>query len=169
MQIGQLDDALVAYNKVLELDPEHEDAAFNKELVDQAKEQQQGEASDKDNQESQEDSNEDAEKEREQQSESDGSEEQQQDDSQEQSEGDSQEGEETDSSDAQQQQSPEEGEEQEQEQLAQEPTEEQKAAMEQWLRRVPDEPGGLLRRKFKYETDQRRREGDYQPKAKKIW
>ncbi len=169
VQIGQLDDALVAYNKVLELDPEHEDAAFNKELVDQAKEQQQGEASDKDNQESQEDSNEDAEKEREQQSESDGSEEQQQDDSQEQSEGDSQEGEETDSSDAQQQQSPEEGEEQEQEQLAQEPTEEQKAAMEQWLRRVPDEPGGLLRRKFKYETDQRRREGDYQPKAKKIW
>lgn len=25
--------------------------------------------------------------------------------------------------------------------------------MEQWLRRVPDDPGGLLRKKFKYQYD----------------
>ena len=30
-------------------------------------------------------------------------------------------------------------------------TEEQRQAMEQWLRRVPDDPGGLLRNKFKYQ------------------
>ncbi|RYY75761.1 MAG: VWA domain-containing protein [Gammaproteobacteria bacterium] len=30
-------------------------------------------------------------------------------------------------------------------------TDEQKQAMEQWLRRVPDDPGGLLRNKFKYQ------------------
>ena len=30
-------------------------------------------------------------------------------------------------------------------------TEEQKQAMEQWLRRVPDDPGGLLRNKFRYQ------------------
>ena len=30
-------------------------------------------------------------------------------------------------------------------------TDEQKQAMEQWLRRVPDDPGGLLRNKFRYQ------------------
>ena len=33
-------------------------------------------------------------------------------------------------------------------------------ALEQWLRRVPDDPGGLLRRKFRYQTMQRLREGE---------
>lgn len=40
-------------------------------------------------------------------------------------------------------------------------TPEQQAAMEQWLRRIPDDPGGLLRRKFRYQYSQRRR-GDEQ-------
>src|SRR5690606_35540586 len=30
-------------------------------------------------------------------------------------------------------------------------TDEERQAMEQWLRRVPDDPGGLLRNKFNYE------------------
>lgn len=34
-------------------------------------------------------------------------------------------------------------------------TPEQQAAMEQWLRRIPDDPGGLLRRKFRYQYSQR--------------
>jgi Ca-activated chloride channel family protein len=38
------------------------------------------------------------------------------------------------------------------------PTEEQLAA-EQWLRRIPDDPGGLLRRKFLYQYQQRANEG----------
>jgi Ca-activated chloride channel family protein len=33
-------------------------------------------------------------------------------------------------------------------------TEEQRAA-EQWLRRIPDDPAGLLRRKFLYQYNQR--------------
>ncbi len=28
-------------------------------------------------------------------------------------------------------------------------------AIEQWLRRIPDDPGGLLRRKFQYQYNQR--------------
>ncbi len=36
---------------------------------------------------------------------------------------------------------------------------EDQQALEQWLRRVPDDPGGLLRRKFRYETMQRLRNG----------
>ncbi len=42
-------------------------------------------------------------------------------------------------------------------------TEEQKQALEQWLRRVPDDPGGLLRNKFKYQYDlnrQKQRNGE---------
>ena len=32
-------------------------------------------------------------------------------------------------------------------------------AMEQWLRRVPDDPSGLLREKFRYESRQRQQQG----------
>ncbi len=47
---------------------------------------------------------------------------------------------------------------------------EKQDALEQWLRRVPDDPGGLLRRKFRYESNQRRRRGDYQYRqTEKIW
>ena len=47
---------------------------------------------------------------------------------------------------------------------------EQQEALEQWLRRVPDDPGGLLRRKFQYETNQRLRQGDYRNREQeKIW
>jgi Ca-activated chloride channel family protein len=37
---------------------------------------------------------------------------------------------------------------------------EQQAAVEQWLRRIPDDPGGLLRRKFLYELQRRRQRGE---------
>lgn len=43
-------------------------------------------------------------------------------------------------------------------------------ALEQWLRRVPDDPGGLLRRKFQHETNQRLRRGEYRARdPEKIW
>ncbi|MGD8176530.1 VWA domain-containing protein [Marinimicrobium sp. ARAG 43.8] len=35
-------------------------------------------------------------------------------------------------------------------------SDEERQAMEQWLRQVPDDPGGLLRRKFEYQSQQRR-------------
>jgi Ca-activated chloride channel family protein len=31
--------------------------------------------------------------------------------------------------------------------------------MQQWLRRVPDDPSGLLRQKFRYESLQRQQQG----------
>ena len=49
---------------------------------------------------------------------------------------------------------------------AKELSEEEKQAMEQWLRRIPDDPGGLLREKFRYESKKRtyeRRRGINQP------
>ena len=36
-----------------------------------------------------------------------------------------------------------------------EPNSEQEQATEQWLRQIPDDPGGLLRRKFEYEYQKR--------------
>ena len=38
---------------------------------------------------------------------------------------------------------------------AAEMNDEEEQAMEQWLRRVPDDPAGLLREKFRYESRQR--------------
>lgn len=35
-----------------------------------------------------------------------------------------------------------------------------------WLDSVPDDPGGLLRRKFRYETNQRLRQGDYRSRER---
>ena len=47
---------------------------------------------------------------------------------------------------------------------------EKREALEQWLRRVPDEPGGLLRRKFQHETKQRLRNGEYENRqGEKVW
>ena len=43
--------------------------------------------------------------------------------------------------------------------VQQQPRDEERDALEQWLRRVPDDPSGLLRRKFQYETNQRLRNG----------
>jgi len=166
VQLGELDAAIAAYDQVLTIDPEHEDAAFNKALVEQAQQDQQNESSESDSGESEEQPDEDSDEDREQQSESDGSNEQEA--NEDPSESDTQEGEQQKEQEQQQQQNEEQGQEEEQAQEAQKATDEQKAAMEQWLRRVPDDPGGLLRRKFKYETDKRRREGDY-TKPRKIW
>lgn len=42
---------------------------------------------------------------------------------------------------------------------------EQREAGERWLRRIPDDPGGLLRRKFLYQYQQRdtRQDNEEQP------
>jgi Ca-activated chloride channel family protein len=37
---------------------------------------------------------------------------------------------------------------------------EQQQAMEQWLRRIPNDPGGLLRRKFQYQYQRMGRDQD---------
>ena len=42
---------------------------------------------------------------------------------------------------------------------------EKQQAMEQWLRRVPDDPGGLLRRKFRYQYQRSGKDQD----GNSIW
>ena len=50
-------------------------------------------------------------------------------------------------------------------------SDEQHQAMEQWLRRIPEDPGGLLRRKFNYQYQQRQLENQFQPPQENqpIW
>ncbi|MFN2288817.1 MAG: VWA domain-containing protein [Chromatocurvus sp.] len=42
-------------------------------------------------------------------------------------------------------------------------------AMQQWLRRVPDDPAGLLREKFRYESRKRQRRGDNRSNDEEVW
>lgn len=46
---------------------------------------------------------------------------------------------------------------------------EQRQALEQWLRRVPDDPGGLLRRKFAYEAWLRQQQGGTNDGEEQRW
>lgn len=49
------------------------------------------------------------------------------------------------------------------------PATENQQALEQWLRRIPDDPGGLLRRKFQYQYQMRRAESGARSSGGKTW
>jgi len=161
---GEYEAALKAYDEALEVQPDHADAIHNRDIVAQLLEQQRSEQQDN-QEEGQEGSNSDPSSEPQ-----DGGEPQNS-DQQNQQQGD------------QQQQPPQQQDQQQNEQAQSEPNEQQaesqegdsnrdekQDALEQWLRRVPDDPGGLLRRKFQYETNQRLRQGDYRSReTEQIW
>ncbi len=180
---GRLPEALSAYDEALKLDPEDQDTQHNKQLVEEALKQQQqssqdGESSEQDGESSEQDG-ESSEQEGDS-SQKKGSESSPQDgDSSEQQESDrppeenqqsssdlsQQQDEESSGSEQQeaQAQSAEPKEEQESEvqnavenaEKSDEPTSEEQRASQQWLQRIPDDPGGLLRRKFLYQYRQR--------------
>jgi Ca-activated chloride channel family protein len=136
---GELDAAIAAYDEALARNPEMEDALYNKTLVEQLKDQQE-----------QQQQSEDQEGEGEQpDGEPQESDQQGEEGQQEPQEGDESEGEPEDSDQGEGEGSPQE------QQMAQAWDEEDAQAMEQWLRRIPDDPGGLLRRKFRSEHQRR--------------
>jgi len=158
---GELESAIDAYEQVLEIDPDDVDAGYNRDLLTQLLEQQQQEqeqqqeSSDQQGEGEQSDSDSDSEESSEGQPDSDG----------EPQDGDSQRDEEEASQEdlealqEELQRAAEEA--QQNEEMAQQLTaeelealrreQEQQQAMEQWLRRIPNDPGGLLRRKFRYQ------------------
>ncbi len=217
---GKLDESLAAYNKALELDPELENARFNRDLVEQMKRQQeqqqeqqkqnQQQNGDKNQQGDQNSENSESEQNQSNNSESENSDSQQnkdasrseqqqgQDQQQNSSSADNNSGEDKsqsaqssnnqdneDADDMPQQQTGKSSDQQEEqndqqsgmaqnneEQSGQDEAEnsmmsqnmtmdesplttEEQQAMEQWLRKIPDDPGGLLRRKFMLEHQQR--------------
>lgn len=211
-KLGNYEDAIKAYDEALNMDPDNEDARFNRDLVnkalqqqqqqqqnnqqqDQSEEQQQGgqqqqqdeQSSDKQQQDEQ---SSDQQKQDEQQSDQQQQEDQQNDqsaeerqseeekqdqltdvnekkddeskDEKEQEQPDTQQAEEDQSTEEQQLQAQQQDEAVEQEDAE---TVEDEQAVEQWLRRIPDDPGGLMRRKFIYQY----RQMPNQAEAKEPW
>ncbi len=142
--LGEYDAAIAAYDQALSIDPAMQDAVINRELVEKMKEQEEQQQ-----QEGGEGDSKDGESSSEQQ---EGEQGQEGDEQQGDQEGEAQEGE--------QEGEPEEGEAGETEgdrqmELSEAWSEEDAQAMEQWLRRIPDDPGGLLRRKFRNQHQRR--------------
>lgn len=174
---GKLSEAIAAYDAVLTTDPDHVDALHNKQtlekLIQDLQNQQSSESDSKEGDESEDSQQNQGNSSQDQQSQSSDSQSQpseQQEQNQQQSESDdSQQAEEEESADAQQQEQSEQEEQsaQEQELAAALPEEmesseerELREIQEAWLRRIPDDPGGLLRRKFEAESNARIERGD---------
>ena len=168
-KMGDLPGALDAYQKVLSQEPQHEDALYNKALVEKLmQEQSESESSDSNDSGDDQDQN--------KQQSDDGSEAQEGSESDDSAESDStqdnpeenpQDEAETQNEDA----APERPEQSQEPESPSEPDRQTEApeaeldpeeaqALEQWLRRVPDDPGGLLRRKFEQQFEDRVREGE---------
>ena len=144
--LGEYDAAIAAYDRALSIDPAMQDAVINRELVEQMKEQQEQQQQQQDGDQG---DSQDGESSSEQQ---EGEQAQEGDQQQGEQEGEAQEGE--------QEGEPQEGEPGETEgeqqmEFSEAWSEEDAQAMEQWLRRIPDDPGGLLRRKFRNQHQRR--------------
>ena len=189
---GQLEEAIEAFRQSLELAPEQQDAMDNLALLEQLQEQQeQQEQQQQDQQEQQQNEDGDSQQENQDQA-SDGQPSQQDGDStpqedsrqnpQDQSDNSPEEagqeqsetgtGEEQEAPGQPQPQPQPEEDADEEGQLAQQPMadaqqSERDQAMEQWLRRIPDDPSGLLREKFRYESE--RREQDNRRDNERYW
>jgi Ca-activated chloride channel family protein len=164
---GDLPAAIAAYEEALSRQPEMEDAAFNKQLLEQLQqeqEQQEQENQDQQDQDSQDQQSQDQQSQDQQQQdqkEQDQKEQDQKGQDQQNQDQKSQEQKDKEQREREQQQK-EEDEQSAQEQAAKDSKSQQETerelANEQWLRRIPDDPAGLLRRKFKYESQQRSEE-----------
>ena len=144
---GELEAAITAYDRALGLEPTHEDAAYNRALVDEllrAQSEEGGESSPSDDQSRDGDQSQEPQTSDQQSGESD-----------QQTSDDTQSGE---------------GEPQDQLEADLEYRDEALDSLDQWLRRIPDDPAGLLERKFQHETKRRLRSGDYRYRqTERIW
>lgn len=187
-RLGDYPAAIKAYDEALKLQPDHEDAEYNRELVKrqiqdqpQQEQDQEGEPEqDSQGEQQQEQGQQDDSQSAQQQQSQQGDQQQEQQTGQPQEEpGEEQQAQqqaeqETDEAEGEQQQLGQEHdgekEDAEEEQLmpTQDYTEtsETDIATEQWLRRIPDDPGGLLRRKFQYQYNQQSRQ---QPREIDPW
>ena len=160
-RIGQYEDSIASYQQALISKPNDPDTLFNKALVEKLLEEKQ-QSNDQDGQNQQD----------EQSDSSNDSQNSSADEQQEQNEEENQSGDENKSQEEQRQEdkSSEQGTEPQQEEDDESTRDEKKQALAQWLRRVPDDPGGLIRRKFQHETKQRLRRGEYENRqGDKVW
>ncbi|MEY3288455.1 MAG: hypothetical protein RLZZ419_697 [Pseudomonadota bacterium] len=180
---GQLEEAIKAYDKALKRNPDDADAKYNKALVEKVLEKQKQEQPPQDKKDKQDDKEKQSKENSEQKKADDQSEkseeqkkaeqkpEQSEDKKSRQQQADEQKSDEkpeqqnkpeekkSDADKAQQaEQKKNEGKDNEPPKpvpASQQPSDEEQQANEQWLKRIPDDPAGLLKRKFKYQYGQR--------------
>lgn len=153
--LGNYAEAIAAYDIAIAMDPNHTDAIHNKEIVEQLLEQQESESGE----------NQDGESEEQQSQQNSDEQSDDQQESSEQQDQESQEGNEEQQQEQQQNQAPEEQDTSESNSEQNTPSDtsneefEEQQALEQWLRRIDDDPGELLRRKFRFQYRQRQLNG----------
>ncbi len=174
-QQGQYEQAIAAYDTSLSLDPASSDAKHNKDIIEklleqQSQQDQQSEQQDESGEESQQgdqaeqqsddsqsgeqDNSQDSNAESEQQ-ETDANNAEKSEQQDEDAETDEQAGEENETQSAEQSEAQDQ---QQVESIAQALQSEEQQALEQWLRKLPDNPGALLKRKFKVQHQQRQQQ-----------
>ena len=166
---GDFASAIEAYERALALEPELEDAIFNRDLLEKLKQEQEEQSQEQQDQESSEqqqeqdseqsDKNGDPseqqtpEQDSEQQDESANPEEESEEESDEESESKEQQ-----ESEKKQNESEQQAERQTSEVEISEEEKQEQREIDAMLRRIPDDPGGLLRAKFRYESQQRKQQ-----------
>ncbi len=188
-QAGDFENALKSYDQALTYEPEDEDTLYNKNIVEQAlkqkEQQQQQNQESEENQENQEnqDSEQSQQNQQQQESSEQESSEQERQEQQQQAQQDKQAESDSDQSNEQEDEKEErQTQQQEQQEQAEQQQEieltpeekaldaEEKQAMEQWLRRIKDDPGGLMRRKFLYQYHKRNQDGErYDNQTTEDW
>ena len=151
-------EAIAAYDEVLAEQPDHPDALFNKAIVQNLLEEQEDMQSDdpqegEQGQEQEQNESEQSQSEQQQNQQQAQQNEQDQENS-EQSPEQQQESEVTDSDAGQEQENEEEQEGPDPQTAQTQESAEEEQAMQQWLGRIEDDPGELLRNKFRYQTQQ---------------
>ncbi len=182
---GKLQEALDLYSQTLQQQPDNEDAAFNKKLVEELLQRQQQEQQEqqqnRDDKENDQQNNKQQqqgqnEQQQAQQNKQDGSDNQSEEQESPQAEGEQQaqkeqQGQESDGEQRDEEQQPSDNTPQAAAQAATEGESEteQQQALQQWLRKVPDDPGGLLRNKFRYQYEQNRQRQEYYDDSSEAW
>ncbi len=174
---GQLEQAVKAYDQALAIKPDDSDAQFNKDAVVKALEQKKQpqqqnpekspdeKTGDKDQQQHQQNSEGDRQKPEAKPERHPGQDPGQQNDSQGPEERDPPKQEPQKTADdslskAEEAKAPDKQTQTQKQPLQTQESVEQKQAIEGWLNRIPDDPAGLLKRKFKYQYNQRKKAGD---------
>lgn len=172
-KLGKFDEAIKSYDQALELQPNFEDASYNRKLVEDLLQQQNQPDNKQQNNNQEQDKNQkqqsqdeksstdknQSEQQSAQQESQSGSEQDSQQQSQQQNDTDKQQQEQKNSAESREQPESQDNSQQESkiQQSEQQASSEDKQqelsqqATEQWLRKIPDDPGGLLRRKFQYQ------------------
>lgn len=166
---GDFDSAIEAYERALELEPALEDAIFNRDLLEKLKQEQEQEQEEQSQEQQDQESSEQQQEQDSEQSDKNGDpsdeqppeqESEQQDESatpEEESEEESEKKEQQES-EKKQNESEQQAERQTSELEMSEEEKHEQREIDAMLRRIPDDPGGLLRAKFRYESQQRKQQ-----------